>query len=214
MPFQYSCFISYAHGQEQLIRRFIEELEKALKSSLEPYLDQKVYIDEDRHKPGDRFNPKIARALCQSVCMILVYVPKYGQHSYCVREYVAMESLEEQRRALLGKKLPAERGFIIPIVLRGRHEDLPPKLKGHIHYADFSRYTTASSDIGSTADYVKVIDDIANSVYELYQDLASAEADLCTGCEEFKLPAEGNVKLWQSGGAPPGAPFPLREPDR
>src|SRR5712692_4192213 len=149
MPFQYSCFISYAHGQEQLIRRFIDELQKALKSSLEPYLDQQVYIDEERPKAGNRFNPKIARALCESVCMILVYVPKYGQHSYCVREYAAMEWLEEQRRALLGKKLPAERGFIIPIVLRGRHEDLPPKLKGHIHYADFSRYTTASSDIGS-----------------------------------------------------------------
>jgi hypothetical protein len=66
MPIKYSCFISYAHGQEELMRTFVDELKDALKSSLEPYLDEEVYIDEERLRPGFRFNEALARAICEA----------------------------------------------------------------------------------------------------------------------------------------------------
>ena len=36
--------------------RFIDELKEALESSIEPYLDEEVYIDKDRLKPGYKYN--------------------------------------------------------------------------------------------------------------------------------------------------------------
>jgi hypothetical protein len=52
MPFKYSCFISYCHGKEALVKTFIEELKQALKYHLDAYLDEEVYIDEERLRGG------------------------------------------------------------------------------------------------------------------------------------------------------------------
>src|SRR5690349_8199636 len=97
MPFKYSCFVSYCHGKEDLVKTFIRELKTALKQYLDAYLDEEVYIDEDRLQGGDFYNEKLAEAICQSVCMIVVYTPKYERHPYCLREYAAMEELELKR---------------------------------------------------------------------------------------------------------------------
>lgn len=93
MPFKYACFISYPHGQYELMKSFIEQLKKALNNYLEPLLDEEVYIDVDRLEPGYHYNEALAKAICQSICMIVVYSPKYERHSYCLREYQAMECM-------------------------------------------------------------------------------------------------------------------------
>ncbi len=59
MAIENSCFISYCHGQHTLMRRFIDELREALNSSIEPYLDERVYVD-DRLVPGYRYNEELA----------------------------------------------------------------------------------------------------------------------------------------------------------
>jgi len=132
MPFKYACFISYCHGKEVLVKTFIEELKKALKSHIDPYLDEDVCVDEGRLRGGDFYNERIAEAICQSICMIVVYTPKYERHSYCIREYAAMELLEERRLRLVEPVGP-KRGLIIPIIFRGE-EDLPLKIKDQRHY--------------------------------------------------------------------------------
>src|SRR5689334_16819835 len=98
MPFKYSCFISYRNGRNDLMRQFINDLEQALKAYIEPWLVEEVYIDRDRLLPGYEYNEALAHAICQSVCMIVVYSPTYQDSSYCLREYAAMERLEEKRR--------------------------------------------------------------------------------------------------------------------
>ena len=52
MPLRYSCFISYCHGEGELMRRFIEDLTTALKSYLDPFFDEQIYIDEKRLQPA------------------------------------------------------------------------------------------------------------------------------------------------------------------
>ena len=100
MPFKPACFVSYCHGQGDLVKQFIEQLVKALKSYLDPYFDSCLFIDEERLKPAYRFNKALAKAICHSVCMIVVYMPKYERHPYCLQEYTAMEILEEKRLTL------------------------------------------------------------------------------------------------------------------
>src|SRR3954447_18759174 len=106
MAFKYSCFISYCHGQEELMKGFMDQLKRALKAELEPLLDEEVYIDDERLKPGSLYNEALASAICESICMIVVYSPRYERHEYCRREFAAMESLEQPRKQMLGRGAP------------------------------------------------------------------------------------------------------------
>ena len=216
MPFQYSCFISYRHGEGELLTRFIEELKKSLKSSLEPYLTEGIFID-DRLSAGYRYNEALARAICQSVCMIVVYAPIYERSSYCLREFTAMQLLEEERFKALEEQLkakalegafPPEFGLIIPILLRGKAEELPPRIRGHIHFCDFSKFTTASVEMTRHQEFVDKIEQIARYIYDVYESFQRAGWDPCSQCTSFRLPDEQKVQPWRT---PVPAAFPLRE---
>lgn len=193
MPFRNSCFLSYCHGEGELIRPFIDQLRTALDSCLEPYLDEKVFLDTDRMRPGYRFNESLGRALCESIAMVMVYVPKYEKHEYCMREFSAMENIERNRMALLGPQAQGM-GLIIPVVLRGRTEDLPSWIRQHRHFCDFSRFSTATRNIRSNAEYARKIDEIAFYVFELHRLFQATHVDPCRDCLAFQLPPFGALQ--------------------
>jgi hypothetical protein len=209
MAFKYSCFISYCHGQYELTKGFIEQLKQALKAELEPLLDEEVYIDEERLKPGYRYNEALAKAICQSICMIVVYSPRYERHEYCGREFAGMEILEQTRRQMLGQVVPAS-GFIIPVIFRGE-ADLPPRITQGRHYADFSQFTLATANISRNPQYVTEIRKIAQVIYERYQAFEAAAADACAPCATFLLPNASAVPPWRDRPKPVSAIFPGRE---
>lgn len=201
MPLRYSCFISYCHGEGELMRRFIDDLTVALKSYLEPFFDEGIYIDEERLEPGYHYNEALATALCQSVCMIVVYVPKYERHSYCLREFEAMERIETRRKQVT--KLGREKGMIFPIILRGSP---PEKLRSRRQMIDFSKYTTVSPRISRNRKYVEKIDEVAQSIYALFQELRSGGQDVSSNCGEFALPLEQEIQPWTAAPAVPRYP--------
>ena len=102
MPFRYSCFISYRAGDRQRENPYTVTLLKALQKHLGHELGllleeevSQVFVDWRRLQGGYFFNATLAHALCQSVCMLVVYTPTYFSlvHPYCAREYRAMEAL-------------------------------------------------------------------------------------------------------------------------
>src|SRR5262245_13808013 len=103
MAINYACFISYRHGQSQLSERIISDLATALSNELSLYTSKKVYVDRERLKGGDFYNEHLARALCESACMIMVFTPTYfdEQSTFCAREFKAMEFLEAKRSQLI-----------------------------------------------------------------------------------------------------------------
>lgn len=206
----YACYISYCHGQHELTNNFIEQLKKALKSYIEAYIDEEVYIDDERLKPGYRFNEELAQAICQSICMIVVYSPRYERHKYCLREYAGMKLIEDKRKALLEQYNLHGRGMIIPIIFRGDAEDLPKEIAGVSHYADFSKFTTAMPDITQNPEFVAEIEKIAQVIYECFQTFEKAPADVCAKCNEFRLPRENEVKPWRGVATRIRSPFPGR----
>ncbi|HKH46241.1 MAG TPA: toll/interleukin-1 receptor domain-containing protein [Thermoanaerobaculia bacterium] len=207
MPFQYSCFISYSDGQGDLMKRFIDELERALQSSLGPYLREGVYIDKKRLSAGYKYNEALAQAICQSVCMIVVYSPIYEKSSYCLREFTAMQRLEEKRFKAMESSISSQCGLIIPILFRGNAAELPPIIREHIHFCDFSRFTTASTKITRHRESVEKIEQIARYIYDLYERFGKSGSDPCSQCTSFRLPAETEVQPWRT----PVSPFPMRE---
>lgn len=212
MPFKYACFISYCHGKEDLVRTFIEELQKALKRHLDAYLDEEVYIDEERLRGGDLYNEKLAEAICQSVCMIVVYMPKYERHPYCLREYAAMEELEEKRLRGI-EPVDPKRGLIIPIVFRGG-DNLPPAIKSRRQYYDFSHFTLVSPTISDNPLYADKIEEIARTIYEFYRMFEATSEDPCGDCSSYTLPAAEHLKPWRGSAKAPLAPFPGRSEGR
>jgi TIR domain len=136
---EHACFVSYAHGDEIIMKSFLKQFIQVLNGHLAQCIDEKIYIDEDRLKPGYNFNLALAQAMCKSVCMIVLFNPRYERRSYCLREFLAMEILENERIQLLGNNHDITKRMIIPILLRGKDEDIPPKIK-EIQYRDFSNF--------------------------------------------------------------------------
>lgn len=210
MPFRYACFISYCHGQSELTKTFIEQLKDALNNHLDPYLDEKVYIDKERLQPGSPYNEALAKAICESICMIVVYSPKYEWHSYCLREYQAMERIEKERMRLLGGRAISERGMIIPLIFRGKIEDLPPKIKKYRQCSgDFSEFTLATIDLSSNPDYTRQIENIAKYIHEYFKFFRENDVDVCGDCNSFRLPCEEEIQPWREKAKKPMA-FPGR----
>jgi hypothetical protein len=205
MAFKYVCFISYPHPKSSQMKEFVDELKEALKNAFDPYFDQELYIDT-RLAGGDHFNQELAQALCRSFCMIVIYVPRYEKHPFCLQEFRAMEILEKKRMELAGTPFAPHRGMIIPIVFRGEKEELPEDIKNQLHYLDFSEYTTATPNIRGNLKYVQEIEKVARKIYELHRLFENI--DPCRACDEFILPDVTQIQPLSPSGKLTPPPFP------
>lgn len=197
---KHSCFVSYAAGQHDLIKRFVAELTNALGSSLEPRIPRglTVFWDQSEIVAGVRFEEELARAICRSLCMILVYTPNYERSLYCQREFAAMQKLQRHRFREMMWPTP-ELGMIIPVILRGRRDDLPAVIRNHIHCLDFTRYTTANQPIWRNHEFMRHIERIAEYIDGLYRTFERTGFDRHLDCAGFKLPVD--IKdLWRDDG--------------
>jgi TIR domain len=206
MPFRHACFISYRHGQYDLMKRFVEDFYAALASELEAVADLPLYRDLLRLQGGDFYNEELARSLCESVCMIVVYTPTYfnASHRYCTREYAAMKALENSRLA----KIQAEghHGLIIPVVLRG-FDQLPAEIKERRHVYNFDRFLLSDQALAKNPSYNADIKKMAEYIAARCRDLEELQPD----CGQFELPSDQAVEqlVHELSGRVP--PFPGRE---
>ena len=216
MSFKYSCFISYRHGQRATAEVLVDNLYKVLAGEISLWLNEDVFLDRDRLRGGDFYNEALSRALCQSVCMIVLFTPIYfdTEFTYCAREYLAMEQLERYRLSLLGNLSVQEHGLILPVVCRGR-ELLPDFIRKQRNFFDFEKYYLGSTTLPSKGKYLNDIQEIARYVRARYEELTSLPDDPTSNCAAFSLPDEGEVKRWIDsvrGARTWQAPFPGRLP--
>jgi len=200
MPFEFSCFISYRRGKNQISRLITDDIYDALSGELELLLDvnvREVFLDRKRVDRPDYFDPALARALCRSVCMVMLYSPPYFSlsHTYCAREYWAMKKLEERRLNLL----PQERrhALIIPIILRGEERFPTTILNGQGSY-NFKGLKQGSRKITRPRHYYDDINEIGQYIADRYWDFAalSDENEICQDCEKFLLPNDEEIEPW------------------
>jgi hypothetical protein len=186
MAIRYGCFFSYAHGRHELMQRFKATLADALRCYLEPYFDNEheLFIDTEQLGGGDDLDRKIARALCESACMVLIYTPKYEAHAYTRREYAAMRLIEAERATWY--TLPSQ--LIIPVIMTQHPDCLPPQVSESTFYVDFSRFTMATADLKSNPDFLPDIDKMVRRIVTHYQ---YQKKTMPPGhdCNQFVLPA-------------------------
>ena len=186
MAIRYGCFFSYAHGRHALMQRFKSALADALRCYLEPYFDNEdeLFVDTEQLGGGDDLDRKIARAMCESVCMVLIYTPKYEAHAYTRREYEAMRLIEAERGQWY--ELPSR--LIIPVVMTRHPESLPPQIGDARFYVDFSHYTMATPDLMSNPDFLPDIDKMVKRIAAHYA-CQKKHTPLDHDCNQFVLPA-------------------------
>jgi len=194
--FKNACFLSYRHGQRQIKQRFITEFRDALASELELLRDEGLYVDLGRLNGGDFYNEALARALYESVCIVIVYQPNYfdTKHPYCAREYRAMCALETRRLSLLGNLEDRNHSVIIPIVLRGESA-IPPEIAARRQYDDFSKFMLLDEELSRHPLYAPKIKQIAEYIDARCQCFEDTEIPF-DDADEFRLPDEDETKAW------------------
>ena len=213
MPLRNACFVSYRHGQYELMQEFTSDLCSALRSELEPMLNVGgVYLDNDRLKAGDFYNQALARNLYESATMVMVYTPTYfdSQHTYCTREYKAMVELERDRLTRLRLSGLGNHGLIIPIVLRGERF-LPDEIKAARRYHNFESFQLGGRRLNRHPRFAPVIREIATYICDRYQELQELPEEIFQTYEQFRLPDEAEIGPFLSTAAGFKMPFPRGE---
>jgi|SRR5215213_7228254 len=191
MEFDYCCFISYPHGQDDVLVPFVNDLVEGLKIEIGAQSRKKVWIDYEFLRGGYRLDEEVGPGLCKSACMILIYTPLYfdTDHTYCARELKAMQDLEEKRLCLLRDK---GKGLIIPIILRGEKR-FPEALKEKRLYYRFTDIEFNNPE-KIRVKYAKEIKEIADYIMDVCEMLDEAAGKTPHDCAKYCLPSLDDAK--------------------
>jgi hypothetical protein len=186
MPVKYSCFISYTSGWTAEYTRLIDAIESQLKEKIQYYLNIEPWRYSTAEAIGANFQQVIPARLCESVCMVVLYVPSYELSEICIREFAAMEDIESARLALLAPPPGTEYPMIIPIILRKRAKDkVPDWIKRSRNYLDLSSYITPDKELLDALDVPackRRFEEIAENMLEVFDALVNHQPDPCQNC--------------------------------
>jgi hypothetical protein len=207
MPLENACFISYRHAgpASEIVSRLCEKLAEQLALFSANY---PVFVDKKRLRPGDYLDDELAKQMCRSACMVLLFTPEYFdlEHPYCAREYLGMRRIEEARRLLL----PAEysgKNLVIPVVVRGESR-VPDELKPTL-CASLDDVLLSASDV-KTKRVVKRVREVAEAVFERIVAMRYAASDPSQNCGQFRFPTTAETEPWLRNIAPPPLASPIQ----
>ncbi len=192
----YGCFISYARGHHDLLKTVETQLRNAILSELDAYFSKNecAFMDVDDIYVGDDWEKRIAKALCQSVCMIVIYSPRYSRSEPCRREFLAMERIEAERRKILGAKLDKASGLIFPFLFRS--EDMLPRPLQRRQHIDISNVTLASPQLPMDKKFAQDIKTLGLQVNRVYEELVNRGLPKEELCDAFELPSGLEAGPW------------------
>jgi hypothetical protein len=187
----------------------------ALKAELDGRVPLPVFLDVERLQGGMFYNEALATSLCTSVCMVMLYWPTYfsTDHTFCSREYKAMERLEAQRLSLLPDPLQRQKGLIIPIVFRD-FDQIPDEVRTNRLVVNFEAHSLRRN-MGQKQEFISDINKIGSYIAERCRAFRNVPPpDPCTDCPQCKLPPELEILPWLQQVLHPGVPYPTREAGR
>lgn len=192
MAYEYCCFISYPHGQDDVLVPLVKELVKGLETEIYAQTRKRIWIDYEYLKGGSRLDDEVGPDICKSACMIVIYTPLYfdTEHTYCARELKAMQDLEEQRMKLLKDK---GKGLIIPVILRGANR-FPTALSQKRLYYKFTDIQFNNPKDKIHVKYAKEIMEIAEYIIDRCARLDEVADEFPHDCDQFCLPSHDEAR--------------------
>lgn len=211
MSFEFCCFVSYPHGQDNVLVPFVDDFVSGLSKEIYAQTRKKIWIDYKFLTGGVRVNEKIGQGICKSACMIVFYTPLYfdAEHTYCAQEFRAMELLEEERLLHLGDR---GHGLIITVILRGAKR-FPKVLGQKRKFYRFDDIELNDPEDKIQVRYAAELKEIAEYIIERNESLDEVMQHLKRDCDEFCLPGEEEVREYirtvlRKDVAAPADPFP------
>lgn len=212
MPLRNACFVSYRHGQFDLMKQFAADLYDALSSELEPMMGHNcVFMDRNRLQGGAFYNRELAVSLYESATMLQIFTPTYfhREHTYCAREFLAMQRLEAERLRLLECAGGQPRkGLIIPVILRGQ-SFLPEAIRSERQWHSFENFLLGGRRLSHHPRFAPAIREIAGYICGRFHELIRLPEDTFRP-EEFVLPTDHEVGSFLDSLEPYRMAFPGR----
>jgi hypothetical protein len=209
----HACFISYRHpaAKDSREEKLIGHVLKAITDHVQMYThEHEVYFDNKRLVPGYEYDERLAEAICRSACMVIVYWPSYLESDYCKKEMAAMLDLEKKRRQLLGDELHGCR-LLIPVILRGRFEELPEEVTKGCQYLDYKAQATKPDfNMGEDDKTSEELFRIAEYIKSLCDKMKNASDELFAECHQYAFPALPAPAAQDAIQPAPPQPFPGR----
>lgn len=194
MAFGTACFISYPHNAGKSVDAFVTRLKEELQDRVAAVVPGPVVTDHD-FMTGADFNKAIAKAICESACLLVVYMPVYERKAFCIQEYVAMERHQASRYEKLERDLSDRLGMVIPLVYTGQEARIPAWISKKINYKNISKDTIADPvGIFDKQDFKQWLVSVADLIDQLYDEFKSA-GGLCTSCGDDRLPDEEDTEV-------------------
>jgi hypothetical protein len=192
MAYKYCCFVSYPHGQNDVLVPLIEKFVEALEKEIGAQIRNEIWLDRKLLKGGQILDAKVGSALCKSACMLMFYTPLYFdlEHLYCAQELQAMMDLETKRLQSLQEK---DNSLIIPIILRGEQKFPLNKNKLYYKFTDID-FNNPVEQIPTK--YAKEIRLIAEYIIERFDELAQVVDAPLDDCNTYSLPSEDEAKAF------------------
>ncbi len=210
MPFKCSCFISYPHNAGKSVEKFVTRLKVELQDRFAQFVTDPIVTDHDNFTGVD-FHKAIAEKICQSACLLVVYMPVYQRKTFCLREYTAMERIQKTRFEELKNDLSGRFGMILPLVYTGDEAKIPKWVSGKINYKNISEFTISGPEgVFDQPDFKQWLVTIANMVDSLYNTFQEAGASPCKSCGQYALPDENDPDVAQKLNVPTKPPEPFR----
>jgi hypothetical protein len=210
MAFKCSCFISYPHNAGKSVDKFVTRLKEELADRLAQYVTDPIRTDHD-FQTGADFNQAIAHAICESACLLVVYMPVYQRKPFCLQEYTAMERLQVERYKALQKDLSAQFGMILPLIYTGEESKIPKWISRHINYKNISKFTLADPEaVFDEKDFKEWLVNIASMVDSLYNVFQASPTDPCVTCGTYALPDEQDAEVTAKLNIPNAPPESFR----
>jgi hypothetical protein len=181
------CFISYRHPNDANAKKFVETFVEELSAQLQMFLPTGVpFFDIKGVQVGDKFNDRLAMALCRSASLVICYGPRYfdQSHPFCAREYLGMRKLETLRHDRMQRYLGGK-GLIFPVVFRG-YESLPDELRGYRHCLRLDD-VVQPSDLRRRSRREK-IRSLAEEIYKCHDGFDRSGLLANYDCSRFSLP--------------------------
>lgn len=200
MSIKYACFISYPHYSTKYVETFLDQLKIALETSIEPYLNQIRVVYQDKYNlekniPDEELTKKLGQAICESVCWIIIFGPAYQERIWCLREFMAMEQIEEKRKQLLGSKYDRLRTMIFPLIIDNKSH-IPNKVR-EISINNFLTYELISQKNSKSNNTERYLEALARIIYKHFFNLRTLNYNKSTNeCTQFKLSSVEDTKKW------------------
>jgi len=197
--FKYTCFISYRNGAkiDDHLNTFAEEFAKTISGKVAGFLADSEVRDEnqlnvflDKHIFSNyRFElDTLSGGLCKSIVWVVLFSRNYFSGSlWCASELPGMAHLEPIRLKAVASDTNPDLGFVVPVLLAGKPEELPDFLrKRGNHLVDLRKFYLRPH-FRESDEFADLLTGLLDKIGLVQRVVLDKNTDLCDGCQNFKL---------------------------